>query len=534
MAKTTNYGRVMEVASQLTSANFLPFSSDVRSRVMKVSFNVIERMTESDSLINAIINKRCQQVRPFCKVAVERNDTGFKIQPRGGKDTKGKHEKRIKELEDFMMQTGHEYVADREDDLADFVQYLTRDALVYDQNATEIRRTRDGKVYDFWYVDPVTIVRAMPTDKKSEMRPRGMAAGTMRGSELKGDDIRFVQRGENDKIIAQYTPDQMIFDYMHKRSRMRNRGYGWSLSEQCIDVITTFLFAMTYNRDLFLRDRIPKGFLAVMGDVDDKALRAVRNHWVNEMTGYGAKWKIPILPSGKDGVGIDWKPMGQTNRDMEYLKLLSIIIGLKCAVFGIDAAELGLKTEWQTALTSDSGEARIQASKDTGLAALLAYVETYLNKILMKVDSNYVFTFTGIKKEDETIRVNLRKARLETDTTIDELREEDGKEPFNEEWSQLPLNPQVVQIFQQAKMQEQQQGMMGGGPGGAPGGAEGPPEIVEEGGEEGAAGASGPSYEVESSNAKLENAGQSESASSPADLATKSKNYENAFFTIEV
>ena len=48
---------------------------------------------------------------------------------------------------------------------------------------------------------------------------------------------------------------------------------------------------------------------------------------------------------------------------------------------------------------------------------------------------------------------------METTSTIDQLREEDGDEPYNEDWSQMPLNDHAVQIYLAAKASED----MGGG-----------------------------------------------------------------------
>jgi len=222
-----------------------------------------------------------------------------------------------------------------------------------------------------------------------------------------------------------------------------------SLLEQSIDVITTFLFGMTYNRDLFVREKLPKGFLAVMGDVNAGSLRAIKNHWVHEMSGYGGKFRVPIIPSGKDGVGIDWKSLGQSNRDMEYMKLLHLIITLMCAVFSVDPSEIGIKTELAPSLFGkDATKPKLEESRDTGLGSLLMYVETYLNKILHKVDTRYVLKFTGVRDGEARRQADTRKVQLEVSKTIDEFREADGDEPFNQPWSQMPLNPQAVAVYQ--------------------------------------------------------------------------------------
>jgi len=521
-----------KLLAQLTTGGFVPFAEGVRRRVMRVSFAVLERMADRNPIANAIVNKRCQQVRPFCRVSTDPAERGFSIQPKSGltpKMKEGKKPRRIVELEDFVMNTGFAYEPDREDDFPDFAQMLVRDVLTFDQNATELRRTNAGKVFDYWYIDPTTIARAVPIGGGQVHHPspapvggKGAASATLRSwmeraRGPKGRDVRFVQRelqNNRTKITATFTAENMIFDYMYKRSRQQYRGYGYSPLEQCIDTVTTLLFGLTYNKDLFIRERLPKGFLKVMGDVDAATLRAVKNAWVAEMTGYGAKFRVPIIPSGKEGVGIDWQALGQSNRDMEYTKLLHLIISIMCAVFTIDPIEIGIKTDLAPQGLGHSGtKPKIEESKDTGLGALLMYIETYMNKILHKVDEDVVFKFTGVKEGDAKKKAELREMQIKQSRSVDDFRRADGLEPYEELWSSIPLRPEIVQLVQ-AEKQEQQMAAMGGGA--QPGGGE---EPADEGGDGGEGGRF--SWEVGEGDAELEGGAAEKSLASLEDALFK-------------
>jgi hypothetical protein len=442
--------QIAERMSELYSQSVVTYSQSYRPKLFAISYSVLERMAEANPLINAILTKRCQQIRPFCKIARESNDRGFVIRPKvKGKET-AKNEGRIAALQDFFIKTGFIEDNEREDDFADLCQLLIRDVLTFDQNAVEIRRDRKGDVVDVWYVDGTTIERiAMNSD-------------------LYKEGYRFAQRDDKDKYVAFFKTKELIFDYMNKRGRLKYRGYGYSPLEQMIDLVTTFLYSLSYNRDLFVKDKIPRGFLKVTGEVDPKTLNALRNHWVAEMSGYGARFNVPIVPSGKDGVGIDWQNLGQTNRDMEYHKLVQFIVGLTCAVYAIDPAELGLKTDDTQHLIGDSGEARIQESKDSGLGALLAYLETYFNKILSYVDPDFEFVFTGVKDEDLSKKEEIIKKQLETRMTIDEVREKEGLEPFNQPWSKVPMHQTILQGVMQQMGQQPPEGGAPGAEGGEP------------------------------------------------------------------
>lgn len=400
----------------------------LRSKLVQVNFDILDKMAEKNPLVNAIIQKRTQQIRPFCSLSTEEGERGFVLKAIDGKADP----KRVRELANFLINTGWKEDEDREDDLPDFVQLLVRDVLVFDQNAAEIRRTRGGEVFDFWYVDGTSVYRL--SEKSPEYN----------------EGYRFAQKNEDGRLVAFFKPRDLIFDYMNKRGRLRFRGYGYSCLEQMVDLLTTILFSLAYNKDLFVKDKIPRGFLKVTGDVDTKSMNAIRNYWVSEMSGYGARFTVPIIPSTKEGVGIDWMNLTQSNRDMEYRQLVLLLISLACAVFSIDPAELGIRTETSQSIIGESGEPRLQNSRDTGLGSLLAYAETFLNKILKMVDPNYVLKFVGLKDDDALRKEDLYKKRLDGYMTIDEVREKQGLKPFNQPWSTVVLNSSTVQIVAQS------------------------------------------------------------------------------------
>jgi len=258
--------------------------------------------------------------------------------------------------------------------------------------------------------------------------------------------IRFVQEIDQ-KIYAKYTAEQLIFDYKYKRADVRYRGYGFSPTEMAINIITTLLFGYNYMRDELVRDKVPKGFISVMGDVGKPQLDAIREYWYYAMSGAGGQWNIPIVPSGKDGVGLEFKALNQSNKDMEYHKLMMFISSLIAAVFSIDLAEMGIKTDDSTALIGENSAPRIESSKDRGLGSLLFFIEQYTNKILRKVTQKYRFKFSGFVKEDEIKKADVRNKQLSSYKTINELREEDGLDKIDEDYANVVLNPQAVQIY---------------------------------------------------------------------------------------
>lgn len=409
-------------------------------RLIDVNFNTLRKMAHKDTLIGGIVKKRCDQMKPFSRISLDdrgkKDVRGFKVvnKKTGGVDN------RAKEIMSFFENTGFGYDENREDDFIDVTEMIVRDTLIIDQVAIELRRNKQGEIFDFWVLDGATIKRNVK----------------------KNSQCKYVQildsKNFGKKIVARFKNADMIFDYMNKRSDIRYRGYGYSPLEQSIDLITTFLFGMMYNRDQFVKDKIPKGFIKVMGDIDPSTISVIQRYWYQQMSGYGARFRIPIIPSGKEGVGMDFQKLGDSNKDMEYHKLIHLVMALKATAFGIDLAELGIKVDDSQALIGESGETRLQYSKDSGLGSLLIFCEGIWNKILKKIDEKYVFEYVGVKDEDRKQMMDIRKSELQTTKTINQLRKEDGDEEIDEDYANVVLNDQAVQIYGQS----QQASMFGG------------------------------------------------------------------------
>ncbi len=424
-------------------------ASDVRSRIMDVNYITLRAIARRLSIVSMCINCREQQIHPFLEPAKELGAPGFVIAKKGevGKRVLGKsNDKRADELTEFIFQTGFEYDSNREDDFVDFGKMLIREVLTIDQVAVELQRNRRGEVAAYWFVDGATVSRAVDTGYQGNK------------------NISFVQELEG-KVVATYTNEDMVFDYMFKRADLKYRGFGYSLLEQGVDLVTTLISGISYNRDLFLRDKIPKGFIALQGEADQETVEAVSRYWYAAMQGAGAQFSIPVLPSGKDGVGLEFKQLGQSNRDMEYTKLMMFFLSLFAGVFGIDLAELGIRTDTAQPLIGENVSGRQEHSRDRALRSLLAFLRTIMTKILRKVDKDYEFAFVGIDPEDEAKKYETQNKAISSSRTVNEVRERDGLESLEGEEYDTVLNPQLIQLKQILAGQQQQQGGEPGMPG---------------------------------------------------------------------
>lgn len=441
---------IKQIHAQLLDPHTLQWvtsgAKGVREKILSINFNTLRRVVDKVPLIGAIINTRVDQVLPFCQFQLEEGDPGFRIVAVEGETP---DDSEVRQLAEFIEQTGFLYDEFREDDFMDYMQMLVRETLTIDQIATEIQVNRRGDPIAFWGLDGATIKR-------------------VHDGELFDKGVRFVQEIDN-RVYAHFSNDNLIFDYKNKRADIRYRGFGYSGVEQAIDIITTLLFGYNYLQDQLVRDRMPKGFISIMGDASREELDSVRNYWYAAMSGAGGRWNIPILPSGKDGIGIDFKSLNQSNHDMEYHKLLLFVSGIVSAVFSMDLAEMGLKSDdSQSVIHTENAEPRIRQSKNRGLKSILMFSEQHMNKVLRKVTTKYRFKFTGIESEDLSLKEELYSKQLQSRRTVNEIREEAGDEPIDEDWANVVLNPQAVQIYLNGKQQEQAEAMQNqmGGQGG--------------------------------------------------------------------
>lgn len=405
-------------------------ASNVRTKVMEINFATLRSMVRRLSIINMIINCREMQCAPFFEPAREIGDPGYVICKKGKLDKKfrGK-DKKADKLVEMIEQTGFGYDPMREDDFMDFGKMFLRELLTIDQVAVELQRNRKGEIAAFWLIDGATIMRC--TEEGYENNKK----------------YAYVQEIDG-QITAAYTRDEIIFDYMYKRADIRHRGYGYSLLEQAVDLITTLILGISYNRDVFTKDTIPQGFLAIQGEADDETIQALERYWYMAMTGVGAKFKIPILPSGKEGTSVDFKKLGQTTRDMDYYRLMMFFLSLFAGVFGMDLAELGIKTDMTQQTLGENIEGRVLYSKDRGLRSILSFMKMFMNKIIRKIDGDYEFIFLGIDPEDEGKKYDIHKRAIESTRTVNEMRAEDGQPALEGEEYDHVANQNLTQLRQ--------------------------------------------------------------------------------------
>ena len=107
----------------------------------------------------------------------------------------------------------------------------------------------------------------------------------------------------------------------------------------------------------------------------------------------------------------------------------------------------------------------MSAAKSALLGDLLVFFESYMNKIIAKINPEYVLEFVGYEKDNPNTVADLDEKEVRTWKTLNEKRAEKGLDPLDlskvENPADLPMNVQLVQLFQSQNAQDGMGGDMG-------------------------------------------------------------------------
>lgn len=416
-----------------------------RAQNGSVSARVLREIARKAWVINICISSIEKKAKPFFKPSTDRNTRGFIIIKKDDPNKSIVKTPVNKEIEDFIIKTGSYDDPDR-DTFSKYAIKLIRDLLTIDSVATEVQYSRMGKPVAFFAVDAGTIEPVLPNKQYPEFKYAQVIDGMAR---------------------VAYTNREMLFDYAHPQTDIYHSFYGFSPIEQAIDLLASEINALVYNAGAFTENKLPRGMLLVDGDLDYEATEEMTDYIAEIMSGSPSnQWRIPIIPAGMgkgDGGNnaLKWVQLGGNNRDMEFSNWLDFLVSNVVALFGCSMEELGLHSQKSQAMFEREGKARIEQSKSTILGDTLSFIQDYVNRIIDLAYPGYEMEFVGYEKEDAKAVADIDKAEVETYKTLNEKRKEKGLKKIKAEWADIPLNPQAVQMFQAAQM-NQDQGEGGG------------------------------------------------------------------------
>lgn len=409
-----------------------------------LNYRVLRDVATKCWVINACIDNATNKIKPFITLSNDENTRGFVIKEKG--KTLDRDSTKATEVFDFLYNTGSVKMAARKDKLPDFAEKILRDVLTLDQVATEIQYTMSGRAVAFYAIDAGTIERAVPFEKQV-------------------DNIEYVQQIDN-IATAFFEEKNLIFACMTPRTDIRYAGYGFSKTEQAIDLVTATINTFAYNAGYFNENRLPRGALLLQGDADLEEVEAMTDYMMNMMMGPAQnQWRIPVIPSGGTGEKdkkLEWVDFGQKHNEMGFEKWYDLCLSSIAALYGMTLEDLGIKNARSGAMIGDNVTPYIEASKSQILGTLLTFLQRYLNRILALAFDDIEIEFVGYEKADPKLQADLDQKSVTTYKTPNELRADKGMERLDH-WAYDQIqNATVLQIMAGEKQQEGMGGDMGG------------------------------------------------------------------------
>lgn len=453
-------GRAVQEPKAVTENPFLLLDAlGYKDSPSSISYNTLKQMAVKDAVIASIITTRINQVSNFTKPSrFSKDGLGFEIKTRDPNKVPDKKEKDIiLAIELFLENCGFDDDNNR-DSFDDFVRKVIRDSLTYDQCAFEIVSDKLGRPASFYAVDAASIRFAtekfVPSVFMEISEPK------------KNQEVKWVQVIDN-MVVSWFTNNELAFGVRNPRSDINVEPYGFSELEQLIHQITSHLYAEEYNKRYFSQGGTTKGILNVKTSLTNPAsleqFEAFKRQWKAQVSGMTGAWKTPVISAPE---GLEYISVNQSNREMEFEKWMNYLINIACAVFQIDPAEVNFPNNGGVGGTGGGvfeggNEARLKNSKDKGLRPLLRFLESLINKFLISRFSNeYTFNFVGIDAKTDKEKVDLDAQAVKVYKTVNEIRKEHDMESIDS--GDVILDPSYINMVNQAKMMEQQQGMMGG------------------------------------------------------------------------
>lgn len=377
-------------------------------------------------IIRSVIDTRQNQLSNFSRPTMDMGKMGWTVRRRPDlfheeKVTKYSKEDKliIKKISDFISNCR----APQDTPFSQFKQVTfdtwlretVRDSLTLDNLSFECIENRRGDLSGFVSVDGATIRYVDETvlydndgKIKQELLMYGMPPLTA--------------QIYNQRIVNTFYPWQLCFGVRNKTTDISLNGYGISEMEDLVKIVTWMLFGDAYNGKFFSQGAAPKGILKVSGNVNQDKLNEFRMYWQQMVTGVSNAWRTPVLESEK----IEWIDLQKSNQDMQFQNWQEYLIRVICAVFKIDAAELGFMFKGSSGRGGEvnvSHKQRTDYSKDKGLVPIMKFYEEVINRyIVSRINKDFEFCWTGLNIDDEVEAVDLNVKRVNNWMTIDEVR----------------------------------------------------------------------------------------------------------------
>ena len=411
-----------------------------KDRLQGISYNMMRDLLYRLPIVSNIIQVRVEQVASFGHVAADRYGLGFRVKMRDAKRSPTPiEEKMCRQMERYFLRTGRTPTWQGRDSFETYLRKITRDALVFDQNCTEIVPGNDGRPSEFYAIDAanVRLARNLKRRNTSQME----------------EDVAYVEV-YNESIRTKWAADDIIFGIRNPNTDIRLNGYGTSELEYIMTTLTQMIYAVEYNGSVFTNGTLARGILNIRDeDLTERDLNQIERQWNNMLKGVENAWRTPVIAAKN---GVEWVNL-QGATDIQFSSWLDWLVKIACAAFKIAPEEVNLQygSIGQTStLAEQSNRDKITDSKERGLRPLIRHISGNLNRqMLWRLEPDLEFEFAGLDAMTPEESADFNIKRLRSFMTINEVRKESDLQPLP--GGDIVLDGTYVQSMQQAQQQGQ-------------------------------------------------------------------------------
>lgn len=433
-----------------------------RSKQSRISNKTLKEVSLRDWLVSAIIQARVDTMARFARPEHRRHEMGFRFvkQDPSGDYTDVEREE-IAQLEDFIYNCGRRAGTPADDRMlfGEFLKLITRDGLTFGHVAIEKIKTKLGGLHRFrprpaesvYLVNKqMTRAQLMQQAKDAEHINKPLSdndpAIAQEFNDVENDFIKYVQVSYDNRPLATYGDNDMVFKLFNPQNFADSRGYCYSPLELAIITVTSHLNVENFNSNFFTHGYASKGVLHLKGTVTQQQLANFRRSFYNSISGTQNAWRTPIV-AGLDDV--QWVPISASAREMEYINFNNHLMRILCTQFQIDPVELGLdylvSANGRASGQRESGEYKINFSRERGLLPILTFVEDLINcDIIPALDEElarkYKFVFTGYTDETPQAEIAQLQAEISVWKSMNDVLRQAQKDPLPEKIADLPLS----------------------------------------------------------------------------------------------
>lgn len=239
--------------------------------------------------------------------------------------------------------------------------------------------------------------------------------------------------------LVRWAPDELTYSVLYPSS---DRVYGMPKLETLHNTITAFLFAEKRNINFFENDARPSGIVNLGQGISEHQLDRFRSYWLAENQGSAHR----VMFVGGASSDTKWVPISVNAKDMEMMQYLNWIFKVILMVFGIAPSQVGWTESSSGRTPASAAVLQSAAFKIRVILPILHELSYTLTEDIIRREFNnseLMFKF----QEQPTLQERLQKATLNRtlleskQRTVDEIRQEDGLQPYTEDQKKSLLTP---------------------------------------------------------------------------------------------